>query len=160
VVCDARALNLPARTLYPCARVACRPVQQVWKRLVHDAHDSFILKREPDLDGEISVARDKAVRPVQRVNHPHSALAEATGRVNRLFGENTVVRELVTYSGDDEGVGSAVCFRHRLFIVGADFLFDVQRPVIILERQSSGLARQPPRNLDLALITFLYPFNC
>src|ERR1051325_1464068 len=160
VVCDARALNLKPRSLDPGSSPARRPVEKIGKRLIDHAHDGFAIQGETDLDGEISVARDETVRPVQGVDHPDAALAEASLCVDGLFGENAVVRELVTYSGDDERVGGAVCLRHGLVIVRAALLRDMERPVIIFEREGSGLARQPPRHLDLALILFLYSFNC
>src|ERR687884_983257 len=71
---DSRTLRLETLALDPRARAFDGTVQKVRQRLIDHPEHAPALDRQADLDREISVARNKAARPVHRINHPDAPL--------------------------------------------------------------------------------------
>ena len=109
--------------------------------------------REPDLDGEVAGARDEALCPVNRVNHPRARAAQAARGVHGLLGQHAVAGESFAQTPHDQLVGGAVSLRHRLVELG--LVLDVQRPAVEAEHRRPRLARQPDRDAQLLFVNTL-----
>src|SRR6185369_738583 len=101
-------------------------IKHASQRLIDYTQNTGAVLGESDLDCEVAVTVDEAVRAVERIDHPHARLLETPFCVDRFFSEDAVVRKFAFQTVDNQLVRNRVGLRYWLDIVCGSLMFDVK----------------------------------